>query len=311
MNFSRRILEDESAKDFFRTRRLPATPLRGFELAWDKERPDDECHTTLTVFARGKYVGHAFQTKNGMWRHFRDLGSGDPALRDFYGLVKTGQEAAEALARAWKRMKKVQEGEDPKDFFRTRNLSSVPQNVKDAVGAAVHQFRRNWSEGFFANEDDMHDYVDDLMAEIGSVVDFGVVRNRNYASAALNAEVDEFLDSNDAPDADTNMDESQEDAKNFFRTRNVQRGKPYTIKLDSSPGWLKIQVPVGSGNGRSTYYNVMRPGFSHAETISKLRDRIEFLVKNRKGYQVGDVFRSKEFGSFRVEDGGIVKRIGA
>ncbi len=100
-----------------------------------------------------------------------------------------------------------------------------------------------------------------------------------------------------------------ETPREFFRRHNISSGNVYRI-LPADPGWLKIQVPSVLRSGERVYWNMIRVGISQTDTIQKLSERLEHLVKTRKGYKIGDVFRSQHYGSFRVEEGGIVKRIG-
>lgn len=83
-------------------------------------------------------------------------------------------------------------------------------------------------------------------------------------------------------------------AKDFLTRHNLQRTRTLRVRRDgSNPGFATIPVP---GNSRSV--NVFR---ITENPKSDLKDRLQELLRVRKGYMPGDIFVSP-WGRFLVTD---------
>lgn len=88
--------------------------------------------------------------------------------------------------------------------------------------------------------------------------------------------------------------------KDFLRKHGISRTREIRVKRDSNDANY-LAVPVYDNVAPGNWTNLFNLSTAGANPKQKFKERLTFLVRNRKGYRPGDVFVS-ELGRFLVTD---------
>lgn len=102
------------------------------------------------------------------------------------------------------------------------------------------------------------------------------------------------------------LDGGGEEPKDFMQRNNLVRMRRVDVREDPShAGWFQIPVYDHSSKPGSHFVNLFRPKTNPKREI---KDRLQHLVRNRTGYQVGDLFRTP-WGWFLLTDSFGIKEV--
>lgn len=265
MRIALTILEDESPKDFFRTRRISVGLPDGFSL--------EDLKTGMALYYRKAWVGWIFKFADRWpswsWTFFSGQGASDNPK----GACSSKEDCVRALVRLQTQKlrqlgetarSQMEESEDPKNFFRTRRVSLALPNefsLSDSkysvilfykthrIGSAHRSTNQNhaWNWTFFIGPGS--GASDSLKGECHSKED--CIRALVRAQTRRLQQRDK---TGHGP-----MRES-DDPKNFFRTRRISPALPSGYSMTKSPSGEALRY---KGDWIASVCDIGNPGDAH------------------------------------------------